>query len=107
MKKRFGMMALFALMILCSVATSALAADKTPQVIWCSGNSTLYFTNDETVYAADDTYDGQTVTQVWSGNEVTATGTSQPGWNADDIREAVQLVMFDASFEDVRPTSCY
>ncbi len=58
------------LALLIGAVTGAMAA-RTPQVIWCQNNKTMYFTNDETVYAPGDTYDGETVTNVWSGVEVT------------------------------------
>ena len=56
--------------------TQGAWAEKTPQAIWCESNTTLYFINSETVYAEGGTYDGQTVTNVWSGNDVVA---SPPG----------------------------
>ena len=60
---------LFILVSLFAITQGAWAAE-TPQVIWCEGNSTLYFTNSNETYAADGTYDGQTITQVWSGDAV-------------------------------------
>ncbi len=46
------------------------------QAIWCSGNKTLYFVNNipGQSYAQGDTYQGQTVTNVWSGTNVTNVG---------------------------------
>ncbi len=78
------------------------------QAIWCEGNTTLYF-----AYApelkAGDTWDGQTVTLVWSGTDVTnsPTGTNRtyPAW-LSSIQNQVTRVVFDKSFADVRPTSC-
>ena len=35
------------------------------------------------------------------------TGYNNPGWNVISIRESVTKVVFDESFKDVRPTSCY
>ncbi len=87
------------------LAATGAWADETPQALWCEGNSTLYFINSETVYAADDTYDGQTVTKAWSGDNVTNTGSSRPGWY--NYHEKIQNVVFDDSFADVHPTSCY
>ena len=80
-------------------------AEKTAQAIWCSSDKTLYFINSETVYAAGQTYNEQTITSVWSGNQVTNTGTEAPDWN--EIKSACTKVVFDASFADVRPLSCY
>ena len=41
-----------------------VCAEKTAQALWCEDNTTLYLTYDETVYAAGDTYNGQTITTV-------------------------------------------
>ncbi len=77
-----------------------------PQVIWCEDNTTLYFINSETIYVAGDTYDGQTVTNVWSGSAVTATPDDDPDFNTT-ARNYCTRVVFDESFAAVRPTSCY
>ena len=77
-----------------------------PQVIWCEGNTTLYFINSETIYDAGDTYDGQTVTNAWSGYAVTATPDVDPDFNTT-ARNYCTRVVFDESFATVRPTSCY
>ena len=101
MKKKF----LFMLVVLISTVTNAWAA-KTPQAIWCQGNSTLYFTNSDTLYAAGDTYKGQTVTSVWSGVSVTNAipdGYGLPMWS--EVRNSVHIVCFDPSFSEVRPVT--
>ena len=96
---------LLMLVLLMSVVTSVWA-EKTPQAIWCRNNKTMYFTNDETVYAPGDTYDGETVTNVWSGVDVTDAipdGYGMPKWY--DIRNDVLTVCFDPSFSEVRPVT--
>ncbi len=101
MKKRVLLM----LVMLLGVVTSAWA-EKTPQAIWCEGNATMYFTNSDTLYAAGDTYDGETVTSVWSGVSVTNAipdGYGMPKWY--DIRNDVLTVCFDPSFSEVRPVT--
>ncbi len=50
MKKKILLM----LVLLIGAVTGAMA-EKTPQVIWCEGNATMYFTNSDTLYAAGDT----------------------------------------------------
>ena len=78
-----------------------------PQVIWCEDNATLYFINSETLYDAGFTYDGQIVTNVWSGSAVTATPfQDDPDFNTT-ARNYCTRVVFDESFATVRPTSCY
>ena len=80
-------------------------AERKAQAIWCSGNTTLYFTYDE-LYAVDNEYKGQTITYVWSGDMVTAT-TYQPDWDYNpNVRGNCTHVVFDPSFINVRPVSC-
>ena len=93
------------LALLIGAVTGAMAA-RTPQVIWCQNNKTMYFTNSDTLYAAGDTYDGETVTNVWSGVSVTNAipdGYGMPKWY--DIRNDVLTVCFDPSFSEVRPVT--
>ena len=77
------------------------------QAIWCSGNKTLYFVNNVAgqSYAQGDTYQGQTVTNVWSGTNVTDVGWGTPKWNA--IAADVERVVFDKTFTWVRPKSLF
>lgn len=87
--------------------TQGAWSEEMPQVIWCEDNNTLYFTNSETEYDAGDTYDGQIVTNVWSGSVVTATPTDDyPDFNYTADNYCTRVV-FDESFATVRPTSCY
>ena len=89
--------------MMCTLGINA----QEPQVIWCEDNATLYFINSETVYDAGFTYDGQVVTNVWSGTVVTATPTDDyPDFNTTAKTHCTRVV-FDESFASVRPTSCY
>ena len=103
MKKK---LLLFILASLFAITQGAWAAE-TPQAIWCESNTTLYFINSETLYAEGDTYDGQTVTNVWSGEDVTASPTNT--YRAFDYTgiDYCTRVVFDESFASVRTTSCY
>ncbi len=84
------------------IATALMTwAQKTPQVIWTEGNTTLTFLNDETVYAPGDSYNGQEVTTVWQGDAVT--NITNPGWP----NNRVTTVVFDSSFSSVRPILTY
>ena len=87
--------------------TTAAWSEKTAQAIWTEGNKTLTFTYAEPV-SVGSTYGGQTVTNVWSGTAVTATGTSAPGpgW-VNTVAGTMTTVKFDSSFKNVKPTSCY
>ena len=101
MKKKIILM----LALLMGAVTSAIA-EKTPQAIWCQGNNTLYFTNDETEYNAGDMFRDQMVTDVWRGTDVTQSGSLYPKWHtSNSMSEVVERVVFDHSFEEVRPTS--
>ncbi|MBR1544153.1 MAG: BspA family leucine-rich repeat surface protein [Muribaculaceae bacterium] len=76
---------------------------RTAQALWCEGNSTLSFVYPPKPFAVGDTYDGQTVTALWSGEDVTDVGTATPGWSA--YAADVTRVVIDSIFCDVRPTS--
>ena len=81
-------------------------AEKTPQAIWCQGNNTLYFINDETEYYPGDSFRDQSVSNVWSGTDVTQSGSLYPKWyTSSSMSGVVERVVFDHSFEEVRPTS--
>ena len=75
------------------------------QVIWCEGNNTLYFDHTRMVEAGG-TYDGQTVTAVWSGDDVLkspSTTIAGPAWHS--INKNVKKVVFRRGFADMRPNS--
>ncbi len=85
--------------------TISVDDSKYAYAIWCSGNSTLYFTYTTDDIKAGDTYSEQTVTNVWKGNDVLNVGWITPKWNS--IASSVTSVVFDDSFADARPTSLY
>lgn len=75
------------------------------QAIWTEGNTTLTFLKDR-MYRAGDTFNGQTVTNVWYEDDVlSTTGGSNAFWRASDVREKVTKVVFNKSFADVYPKS--
>ena len=79
---------------------------KKSYAIWCEGNTRLYFTASGD-YAAGGTYDGKTITKVWSGNAVANSG-AEPQWiteAGDDLKEKCTFVLFDESFSSIRPRS--
>jgi hypothetical protein len=73
------------------------------QALWCDGNKTLYFVHPEAPLKVGDTYNGQTVTSVWSGGNVLATGDTAPGWSA--VKGEAVKVVFEDSFTEAKPTS--
>ena len=104
MAKRFLLRPMKRMLILLSVllsGTGIAQADPVAQAVWCAGNSTLYFVNLEQV-SVNDTFDEQTVTAVWSGEQVTnSPSTSQ--WFS--MASSATTVKFDSSFKDVKPKS--
>ena len=93
---------LLVLVAMMCMATSAWADEAF--VVWCAGNTTLYF-DKGAVPSIGDTYQGQTVTSVWSGETVTASTSDNPAWYAD-AHESCSNVVVTSAFSSVRPTSC-
>ena len=86
-------------------ATAAMAQGKTAYAIWTAGNSTLTFLCSETAYAASDEFNGQQITNLWSGDDVLSSPTDgSPAWNSI-VKSKVKAIVFDESFADARPTS--
>lgn len=104
---------LFVLFALVAITTTAHAEEtKTPYVIWCKGNYTLYFTCRSEVLAAGDDFTPEgssstyTITNIWSGNQVVKSGEySYPAWNNTSIRNYVFYAVIESSFSEARPQS--
>ena len=95
---------LMTLALLLTVLQGMWSAEPIAQAVWVEGTKTLHFIYQEAV-AEGTTFDGKTATEVWSGTDVTATGTVSPGWR--DIMNSVTKVEFGNSFHGVKPTSFY
>ena len=82
---------------------------KKPYVIWCEGNGTLYFTNPATgSYAAGDTYNEQTITEVWRVNPseyIDELPQWEPATTESPLATTCTKVVFDESFQSVKPKS--
>ncbi len=106
---------LFVLFALVAITTTAHAEEtKTPYVIWCKGNNTLYFTcRSEVLSAGDDfTPEGSsstyTITNIWSGDQVVKSGEySNPAWYNSSIRNYIFYAVIESSFSEARPKSLY
>ncbi len=106
---------LFVLFALMAITTTAHAEEtKTPYVIWCKGNYTLYFTCRSEVLAAGDDFTPEgssstyTITNIWSGDKVVKSGEySYPAWNNTSIRNYVFYAVIESSFSEARPQSLY
>lgn len=112
MKKKYFVSTVRRLLVLLTVlltGSHAIQADPVAQAVWCSGNSTLYFVRQELI-SEGSAYEGQTVTQVWSGDAVTAISAENkyttPGWydwNDGAVRNNATTIKFDVSFAAVAP----
>ena len=76
-------------------------AAQTAQVIWTKGNKTLTFYYGMPV---GTTFNGQTVTQKWSGNAVLNNTNMTAPW-ASTAKGDVTTVTFDKTFANARPTT--
>ena len=72
-------------------------------LLWCNGNKTLYFTVPDHKLKVGDTYDGQTITKLWKGDQV-VNSQDIPAWFGSNY--LVEHVVFDQNFERIRPTNC-
>ena len=80
--------------------------------VWCANNQTLYFlqSKKQLVTGRSFTPDGNTtpikMTTVWSGTQVTATGSGNPAW-LNTVKTTMQHVVFEPSFATATPNSLY
>ena len=83
------------------------AGKSIAQAIWTQDNDTLTFCYGPLVSEGDE-FEGEIVTEVWSGKDVTDTGRDDPEWiDTLDYNNYVVHVVFDDSFSVVRPTSTH
>ena len=104
------------MLILLSVLLSGAGvaqASPVAQAVWCASNRTLYFVNLEQV-SVNDTFDGQTVTAVWSGEAVTNSYAYMEGQSSSSPSVAwyptagsATTIKFDGSFKDVKPVTLH
>ena len=83
-------------MLLSLFTTTEVSAEA--YAVWCEGNSTMYFLATDANLVAGGTYQGNTITEVWKGTQVT--NNSSNVWPMGR-----RTVVFDSSFRDVRPQS--
>ena len=83
-----------------------------PCAVYCESTKTLYFTANRRTLTAGDTFTPEgsstalTVTDCWSGTDVTDTGTNGVKWLSSlQTRDILTKVVFEPSFAKVRPTS--
>lgn len=71
--------------------------------VWCEGNTTLYFLTSSEAISKGETYDGQSVTAIWSGADVTKSG-NMPEW-IEVVKDKVTNIVIKESFKMVQPLS--
>ena len=87
------------------VVVKSTPSQGTPYAVWCEGNSTLYFLSSNTELKVGGTYNGQTISGLWSGETVTnspqneGTGYSPVAWMNAQIK--FTKVVIEESFKDV------
>ena len=79
------------------------AGGKIAQVIWTEDNTTLTFYYGPLLHSGDS-FEGETVTNVWSGEAVTNNGSDTPAWVVT-VKDLVTCVVCDSSFLAVKPLS--
>lgn len=84
----------------------------TPYVLWYGNQSTLVFMASNDDYKKGDCYGGQSITDLWKGDDVTKLNICDYGYGYCDspewsiaVRDSLQKVVFEKSFSHVRPTS--
>ena len=98
-------------LMLTLVAVAQNNSESVAQAVWCENNGTLYFLNSNIMYAVGDTYLGQTITNVWKGEQITNSGQEDPvehnpAWSLE-IQEKMTNAVFDESFSEVLPQNLY
>lgn len=87
------------------IGSHGVIDDDTPkevaQVIWTKGNTTLTFYYGNPV---GSTFNNQTVTQKWSGDDVLSNTSESAKWSST-VKNDVTTVTFDKTFSNARPTS--
>ena len=87
-----------------TTATYTISAQKA-YAVWTEGNATLTFLMADDAPVVGGDYEGQTVTAVWSGDDVLNSPKEDvPAWNST-VKSKVKVVNFDASFAEASPKS--
>ena len=92
--KRFTLLLL--LFLYCLIHVSA----QTAKAIYCADNTTLYFVCNNTTYRVRGTYDGHTITAVYTNLEYTDINNKRKWY---EHSSSITTVQFESSFSAVRP----
>lgn len=87
-----------------TTVTYTITAQKA-YAVWTEDNSTLTFIMAETAPVAGGNYNGYSITNVWSGDEVlNSPQNGVPAWNSV-VSGKVVTIAFDATFAEASPKS--
>ncbi len=67
------------------------------QVVWCKGNSTLYFFTDKEIYQSSNLYKGQYISSIWGINDSAFSEEGYPKWH-QEVKDDVKNVVFESNF---------
>ena len=87
--------------------------DKSVKVSANEGSAYVFKIGDDKLVFAyakgtvGDTWNGETITARWSGNDVENIGWVDPKWGNSTNKNNITTVVFDASFAEVKPRSMY
>lgn len=110
--KSFASLRAMALLCLVMLSVVSAKAQVTAYALWCAEaeEPTLIFTtSNESFQAGGDFYYGSdefTITQVWSGEEVTNVGSTDPAW-LSVVKPTVKRIVFTSNFSVALPKSTY
>lgn len=110
--KSFASLRAMALLCLVMLSVVSAKAQATVYALWCADadNPTLIFTTSNESFQAGGNfyYEGDkfTITQVWSGEEVTNTGNEDPAW-LSVVEPTVKRVVITSNFSVALPKSTY
>ncbi len=88
-----------------TVTVTFATPDVVDAVLWCEDNTTLYFVHQPVEALNGGLWDGQSITNMWRDDAVTNVGWTVPEWKS--VKTVATNVVFDESFADARPRSCY
>ena len=74
---------------------------QTAKALWCEGNTTFYLTFDSNTYNVGDSYEGETITNVYSINGNTQYTASTIPWAS--IRGSVTCIVVNSNFSNFKP----
>lgn len=109
--KSFASLRAMALLCLVMLSVVSAKAQATAYALWCAEaeEPTLIFTTSNEPFQVGDEYhyeDDFTITELWSGEEVTNVGNGDPAW-LSVVKPTVKRIVFTSNFSVALPKSTY